>query len=284
MRRDKGKTTKTCVKCKQEKEYSLFHKNRTRCDGLQSICKACRSTSVLDLEVTSGVTKRCTSCKTVFPVSCFNKDRGRLVSRCKACCKIAMDAWLDKKNPERHNKPIYGDEHLLLEGVNKRCSNCKTIRTLSDFNKLSASGDGLASQCRYCTTEYCKANKETYARLNKKWVRINRHKVRAKGSKRRAIKLRATPGWLTPRDLEHIAAIHYQAVSLENITGIKYHVDHCVPLQGANICGLHVPWNLSPITAADNSSKKNKLILSEALYYTPFNEVSWLEFQKGKNE
>ncbi len=33
---------KTCSKCKEEKPFSEFHKNRSKKDGYQDYCKVCR--------------------------------------------------------------------------------------------------------------------------------------------------------------------------------------------------------------------------------------------------
>ena len=33
---------KKCIKCKQIKDYSDFHKNKSQNDGYQKICKSCR--------------------------------------------------------------------------------------------------------------------------------------------------------------------------------------------------------------------------------------------------
>lgn len=51
----------------------------------------------------------------------------------------------------------------------------------------------------------------------------------------------------------------YELASAYRLLGLEYHVDHIVPLKGANVCGLHVGCNLQLLPAKDNLSKGNRL-------------------------
>lgn len=73
--------------------------------------------------------------------------------------------------------------------------------------------------------------------------------------KRRAAELSATPAWLTKEHFEEIEEIYKSSRELSRTTRIKHEVDHIVPLQGRDVCGLHVPWNLKPIPSSVNRSK-----------------------------
>jgi hypothetical protein len=101
-----------------------------------------------------------------------------------------------------------------------------------------------------------KDNPEKKKEGEKKWQQNNPNKVNAREAKRRASKLQRTPAWA---DLEKIKSYYTLAKYFEFITlGIKYHVDHIVPLQGKNVCGLHVPDNLQVLRFDHNCSKNNQ--------------------------
>ena len=71
---------------------------------------------------------------------------------------------------------------------------------------------------------------------------------------------KATPKWLSVLQLQEIRNIYVKAKELEQENGIERHVDHIIPIQGKNVCGLHVPWNLQVLTAVDNLTKGNRYV------------------------
>lgn len=71
----------------------------------------------------------------------------------------------------------------------------------------------------------------------------------------------ATPPWLTKDHKAAIVAVYAEAQRISAETGIAHHVDHVVPLGGKTVCGLHVPWNLQVLPAAENIKKGNGIVL-----------------------
>ena len=83
--------------------------------------------------------------------------------------------------------------------------------------------------------------------LYKELVSVRRHRFRD-----------ATPPWLSALQKREIRSLYRTAIELTKITGIRYVVDHIVPLQGDEVCGLHVPWNMQVMTQDENLRKSNK--------------------------
>ena len=188
---------------------------------------------------------------------------------------------------------MQGFRHPILPwGINmKTCIKCKASKDLDQFYKSPRNKSGLEGKCKACKNLYRKnyyqenkdrersrneawkaANPERYKEISreiyqakKDWYNdyskqhyyTNKGMYRAKDAKYRATKLQATPPWLTEKQLHDITVIYTACAKVSERTGKPHHVDHVVPLQGENICGLHVPWNLAIIPAKMNLSKSN---------------------------
>jgi hypothetical protein len=82
---------------------------------------------------------------------------------------------------------------------------------------------------------------------------------RFKAASYKASRINRSPPWLTKNDRNQMRSF-YAIRDWLNITmfGVKYEVDHVVPLRGRTVSGLHVPWNLQVIRGTENSRKGNK--------------------------
>lgn len=69
----------------------------------------------------------------------------------------------------------------------------------------------------------------------------------------------ATPAWLTSEQKQDIKQLYIEAQKITKLTGVRYEVDHIIPLINDSVCGLHVPWNLQVIPKIDNLKKANKI-------------------------
>jgi 5-methylcytosine-specific restriction endonuclease McrA len=92
----------------------------------------------------------------------------------------------------------------------------------------------------------------------KKYKQANPDLYRELVSLRRRRFRDATPKWLSPEQRMEIRLKYRLAIELSRATGIRHAVDHEVPIQGEEVCGLHVPWNLRVITQEENLKKSNK--------------------------
>ena len=148
----------------------------------------------------------------------------------------------------------------------KICSTCKKTLPLDLFYKNR-------NQCKNCRRlqkiEYRESNKEKVAEQRRNYsVSSNGIEVRSKyrkktrgyrnhlKAKRRSSLKNATPSWV---DLSKIKTVYNKAKWLESLTGLKYHVDHIIPLNGKNVCGLHC-WNNLQILEDSINIKKGVLI------------------------
>lgn len=111
--------------------------------------------------------------------------------------------------------------------------------------------------------QYYLENRENRLASNREYFKNNQEKFFVKNKNRRIIKKQATMKW----DKEFTDFVLEQAYRLKNlreeITGFEWHVDHMIPLQADEVCGLHIWNNFQVIPAELNLSKNNKLILTQ---------------------
>lgn len=152
----------------------------------------------------------------------------------------------------------------------RTCCRCKEEKELDLFYKNKFKPLGRTYECKECFSNIRKekhlSNPELnrqrcrqYYKKNKEVYYKNRELRAHHQAKYRASKINATPDWLSDNQLKLIESFYYAAKDAQDLFGVLYHVDHIVPLQGKNVCGLHVPWNLRVIPAKDNISKGNRM-------------------------
>lgn len=101
---------------------------------------------------------------------------------------------------------------------------------------------------------YYKAHKKEYRRREKEFYIKNSGWLAARTATRRLRVKRATPAWA---DAVRILQFYNAAALMTKVTGVKYHVDHVIPLHGKSVCGLHVEANLQVLPEVDNLRKWN---------------------------
>ena len=148
---------------------------------------------------------------------------------------------------------------LVLNIRMKTCSLCKLAKDQIEFNKNQ-------HRCRNCSLaymrDYVKSNKDKHKASVALAVSKFRNEKRELwnlqmaivNARRKAALLKAIPRWIDDNLVNEQYAIA-QAKTSES--GVKWEVDHIIPLQSKIVCGLHVQSNLRVIPASENRIKSN---------------------------
>ena len=161
------------------------------------------------------------------------------------------------------NRYLNNKEKILSKNKEYRDNNPDKIKEIhKKYHQNNKDTQNQKRRCRYVRNikeekqrkkDKYHQNPEIYKNRNKKWVKENKDSrnkyLRFYSAKYRAIKLQAT---LEGFDQE-IKEIYKNCPE-------GYEVDHIMPLQGIEIRGLHVPWNLQYLTVRENRMKSNKIL------------------------
>lgn len=121
------------------------------------------------------------------------------------------------------------------------CSkNCYTIHK-SQNKKVKEIKIITPRNCKGCSIEFI-------PKLNRTSRQKNRKSRRTYEKLREKKKIQRVPVWANVKQIEQI----YKDCPP------THHVDHIIPLNGNNVCGFHVEYNLQLLSAEDNILKSNK--------------------------
>lgn len=149
--------------------------------------------------------------------------------------------------------------------MEKYCPRCETTRLLINYNKNKTRKDGLSGWCKKCINENNKVYRSQIQsiKIRAVWLKSYRQadpgRTLAWTRQRQLSKLKRTPLWLTKEQIAEIKSYYVLAKELQWLSTPTdpLTVDHIVPLNGKNVSGLHVPWNLQILPMSLNSAKGN---------------------------
>ena len=215
--------TKTCKGCDQVKPLSLFHKHKQMADGHLNFCKVCHYEKSKVNRLANPDSRKAEHARL--------RERKGFMTRAEYNAKRT-------ENPKG------------------RQATCRDY-ILKNKDKIAAYGKQYEQKNKERIAARKAATLEQRREVQRLWRKNNLGLVLADRAKRRAAKLNRTPAWLTQFDRLKMKCYYQVATMRSRESGQNWHVDHIIPLQGKNVCGLHVPNNLQIIPAIENMRKNN---------------------------
>lgn len=151
--------------------------------------------------------------------------------------------------------------------MKKACTLCNAEKSIDGFSKTYNKNDGRRNVCKSCENIRKKKHRQSVKgeATYRRWTLLDKKNHPDKWLKRRdkdqaEYREQLKIATLKPYRPFGIVQMFYPLCREKTQeTGIRYSVDHIIPLKNNKVCGLNVPWNIQVIPLADNILKGNKL-------------------------
>lgn len=225
----------------------FFSPRNGRKRGFNSRCKSCINSKNKEVSKAKKIAKfaaithkTCSSCNETKEIARFRKRSGRnfgWVSKCLDCEKVEKQMYREK-----HKEDIKLKRELMSDEIRQ-----------SNRNRYYANREHVLKK----QAEYRDQNRDVV----RDRVKANYYKDKSKyalASRRKELKIKFVSvdfGELS--DL--LISESYKLRDMRTkATGVKWHVDHIVPLQSELVQGLHCGYNLQLLPASHNIAKGNR--------------------------
>lgn len=191
------------------------------------------------------IAKRCTRCREEKPreqFHCRSASKDGLQPICSDCQRVKAQTYY------RNNKARLAAQNAAYIKAHPEVRR----KALQNY----AARHAEAERKRF--SEYRRANPEKRAALGRAWRQTNAALVNTYSARYRALRLDR----MRLCDADLLELVELEAFDLarrrEAATGIKWEVDHAIPLQSPIVCGLHNERNLQVIPRSENRAKSNR--------------------------
>lgn len=177
-----------------------------------------------------------------------NQSYRKTCKDCQSHQKLARKIYLRENEPEKFAE-IQDSKRVSRKFYKEQ--NKERI-SLADMKYRQENKEKILNASR----RYKRENRDLHNQRNRDYSKTPAGMLanRKKLAKYRANKQRAI---VASSNLGKISEVYSFATRLELWLGVEYHVDHIIPLNSSQVCGLHVHSNLRAIPAVENLSKSN---------------------------
>lgn len=230
--------TRICTRCGEEKDKPLFvtyFDNRRNKEYTRGYCRQCENTATKQRFVESP--------ELLLRAKIRAKKYRSDPDNKKKIAKYHAQHGIDNAESIAAQKK----EYRLRPDVAKR----EKLRGASYYAKNK--DDIQKKRAKYYIDNPDKKEKRNQ-RIRDNYSGNTEYHVEKSSRRRRNIK-QATPSWYDEKAMIRLRKIRNIMKKAHNVS---FHLDHIVPINGKNVCGLHWHGNIQIITSCENLKKSNK--------------------------